>query len=269
MLHLTFARTSCEQIWDPVVAEEKVKGESIDFLAERGVPHNKREAAMVGFAEVGYDAERFDNEKIVDKVTTKDGSEWTDEERQKYHTELFRLRKDVRAVSKSIGKSMNSCFAYYLGTFKKSDDYRLLKSVCYQERLRRLMEAEHDPDACAVCGDGGNLLICDGCEGEYHMECLRPALKNIPEGSWKCDECTDRAFIAAKDSLIRNGSLFERLPGNHKAGGNEEEGDSSKDAKGDGNGSLRVQPTAPVLEIFSRFAQNISAAFTEGALNGA
>jgi hypothetical protein len=95
---------------------------------------------------------------------------------------------------------------------------------------------------------------------------LFPFLSRSPHS----DECVDRAFIAAKDSLIRNSSLFERLSGSeNKADGvSEENENSAKDAKHDGTGSLRVKPTAPVLDIFTRFAQNISSAFMEGGLNG-
>lgn len=121
---------------------------------------------MIGLAQVDYDANKFDKEGIIGKITTHDGSEWTVEERTKYHHEIFRLRKDIRAVSKSTGKSMNSCLAYYLGTYKKTIDYRLMKTVHFQERMHRMLEADHDIDACGICGDGGNLLICDACEGE-------------------------------------------------------------------------------------------------------
>ena len=234
---------------------------STDFLARKNVPHNKREAAMVGLAQVGYDAEKFDKEGIVSKITTKDGSEWTEEERKQYHLEIFRLRKDIRGVSKSTGKSMNSCLAYYLGTYKKSSDYRLTKTIHYQERLRRLLDADHDVDACAICGDGGNLLICDGCEGEFHMECMRPALDSIPEGKWECDECVDRAFLAAKDSLLRNRNLFERVQAN---GGKSAE-EPSKDEPSDENISMRLKPVSAVQDIVRKLAQNIGAAFSEEA----
>ena len=248
------------------MAEEKLQGESIDFLSEKGIPHNKREACMVGLHEVGYDASKFDEEAVVDKVTTADGSEWSNEEREKYHSEMFRLRKDHREVSKSTGKSMNSCFAYYLGSYKQSDDYRLLKTVHYEERLRRMLDADHDLDSCAICGDGGNLLICDGCEGEYHMECMRPALESVPEGKWECDECVDRAFLEAKDSLIRNSKLFKRIDGRDKggsvAGKNGKERTKEKFTEGQSNMLLR--PTSPVLDIVTKLGQTISAIFSEG-----
>ena len=38
------------------------------------------------------------------------------------------------------------------------------------------------------CGDEF-LLLCDGCDHGYHTYCLKPPLKNIPEGDWFCYEC--------------------------------------------------------------------------------
>jgi hypothetical protein len=47
--------------------------------------------------------------------------------------------------------------------------------------------AEFDSDdACHVCGDGGDLIICDakGCKRVYHGVCAD--LSEIPSGSWEC-----------------------------------------------------------------------------------
>jgi histone demethylase JARID1 len=34
-----------------------------------------------------------------------------------------------------------------------------------------------------------NLLLCDGCDYGYHIYCLDPALKAIPDRDWYCDRC--------------------------------------------------------------------------------
>jgi PHD-finger len=206
-----------------------------------------------------YDSTKFDDDHVVKRLTTRDGTDWSDHDRRKYHLEIFRSRKDIREVARVTGKSMNSCLAYYLGTFKSSDDYRLLKEVRNEERLRQMMESDRDLDACAICDDGGNLLICDGCEGEYHMECLRPALAKVPEGRWECDECVDRAFIAAKDSLIRNTKLFKRV-----RKGSIGSDDRSKGETAEGSGTVLMRPASPVIDIVKRLAQNISAVFSDG-----
>jgi hypothetical protein len=47
-----------------------------------------------------------------------------------------------------------------------------------------------DNDRCGVCGDGGDLLICDGCDTSYHLHCVN--LSEVPEGDWFCPECIEK-----------------------------------------------------------------------------
>ena len=45
---------------------------------------------------------------------------------------------------------------------------------------------------CRVCqkeDDESNVILCDHCDASYHIYCLEPPLKEIPEGSWMCDHC--------------------------------------------------------------------------------
>ncbi|CAM8908975.1 unnamed protein product [Rhodiola kirilowii] len=46
---------------------------------------------------------------------------------------------------------------------------------------------------CEKCGSGDSpaeLLLCDKCDGGYHMFCLRPILVSVPKGSWFCPPCS-------------------------------------------------------------------------------
>ncbi|KAI4332040.1 hypothetical protein L6164_016981 [Bauhinia variegata] len=43
---------------------------------------------------------------------------------------------------------------------------------------------------CVVCDLGGNLLCCDSCPRTYHLQCLNPPLKRIPNGKWQCPSCS-------------------------------------------------------------------------------
>lgn len=103
---------------------------------------------------------------------------------------------------------MDNILGYYLGKYKTSDDYRLLKTLCAEERIEKAESSAHVVDECAACGDGGNLLICDGCESEWHTGCTKPALKTVPEGYWLCDRCVDRAFLDARRQIMQGTRLF-------------------------------------------------------------
>jgi hypothetical protein len=115
------------------------------------VKYNRKEAAMMALHELDYDKEKLPD--VLSQCQPVNGSDWSQEEKDRFRFEIFRLRKDLSAVAKSMNKSVNSCLTYYLSTFKKSDDYRLLKTVCAEERADKLVASEeHGLDACGVCG---------------------------------------------------------------------------------------------------------------------
>ena len=113
---------------------------------------------------------------------------------------------------------------------------------------------------------------------------MRPALKVVPEGKWECDECVDRAFVEAKDYIIRNSRLYERVDnygkkvssaeGHTSRGGasghkvaeeNGSEGNRSSDKQANSTASpgVRLRATSPVMRIATKLAETISSAFSE------
>ncbi|CAG03939.1 unnamed protein product, partial [Tetraodon nigroviridis] len=61
-------------------------------------------------------------------------------------------------------------------------------------RLRRNISNPQCVDSfvCRMCGRGEDdekLLLCDGCEDNYHTYCLLPALTDLPKGNWRCPKC--------------------------------------------------------------------------------
>ena len=90
---------------------------------------------------------------------------------------------------------------------------------------------DDDDDECAVCRGadsqpGNEMLLCDrrGCDGAYHQQCLRPAVRRVPEGAWHCPTCAAGAKL-----VCRRGALpavcpvvaanVARRPGEQEGGG--------------------------------------------------
>ncbi|NXN07199.1 AIRE regulator, partial [Indicator maculatus] len=55
-------------------------------------------------------------------------------------------------------------------------------------------QGQENEDECAVCGDGGELICCDGCPRAFHLACLVPPLLCVPSGTWWCGYCVERGM---------------------------------------------------------------------------
>ena len=54
-------------------------------------------------------------------------------------------------------------------------------------------EADHRCEVCRRIDSPDTMLLCDGCNLGYHMECLTPPMLEVPMGKWYCPSYPDRA----------------------------------------------------------------------------
>mmetsp|Transcript_12240 Transcript_12240/g.33955 ORF Transcript_12240/g.33955 Transcript_12240/m.33955 type:complete len:474 (+) Transcript_12240:133-1554(+) len=196
--------------WDPKAAKQ-LCDEDNNLAILEAVPRNKYEAALALLAARSYSPGE-DFVEQLEATPAANGSDWPPAKRAKFSELVFSLRKNLSQVRSAMEIDMSTCLAYYYAVFKHTNDYRLVKTVLQDENFQSKasqIPVAGEPDTCLICGDGGELLICDGCEGEYHKECLNPRLKEIPEGHWECDECVNKKLLAFRDYLVRQSGLFE------------------------------------------------------------
>ncbi|NXC78318.1 AIRE regulator, partial [Anhinga anhinga] len=68
---------------------------------------------------------------------------------------------------------------------------------------------QENEDECAACGDGGELICCDGCPRAFHLACLVPPLPRVPSGTWRCGSCV---VSTAELGQLREGAAAAEQP---------------------------------------------------------
>ncbi|NWW51410.1 PHRF1 protein, partial [Pedionomus torquatus] len=80
---------------------------------------------------------------------------------------------------------------------------KILKKIPVENTKTQGNDGEDDPTFCEVCGRSDRedrLLLCDGCDAGYHMECLNPPLSEVPVDEWFCPACAPMGVSTAADT---------------------------------------------------------------------
>ncbi|XP_067850374.1 PHD and RING finger domain-containing protein 1 [Heptranchias perlo] len=80
----------------------------------------------------------------------------------------------------------------------------ILKKIPVQNPNQGNEEEEEDVTNCEVCGRSDredSLLLCDGCDSGYHLDCLNPPLRTVPVEEWFCPECAINNPVDAVEEI--------------------------------------------------------------------
>lgn len=94
-------------------------------------------------------------------------------------------------------KNVNTCpvdrQTFSLILVRKRYNGKVIRRVAVDVRRPSVDELiQEDPTYCEVCGMSDRedrLLLCDGCDLGYHLECLDPPMDTVPIEEWFCSEC--------------------------------------------------------------------------------
>jgi hypothetical protein len=206
-----------DTLWDPYRADEAERnGENIEGFLNINCELIKKECLMMLLHLFDYDVARAEQE--YNRICAFGGdptSKLTRVQGATLENLLHHQKKDFVSLSEKMNRSKSDCMIHYYNWKRRSSDYRRLKG-------------EWKSDYCAICDDGGDLLVCDGCERAYHPGCLEPPLKKIPEGDWFCPRCED--MKSDHNNITRSqpfSPLSPSLTTNNRMGTYDEESDSA------------------------------------------
>ncbi|KAF5192232.1 Origin recognition complex subunit [Thalictrum thalictroides] len=98
--------------------------------------------------------------------------------------------KDVKLEKKEKKKRV-----YYKKVVYDGGEFEIGDDV-YVKRREDASSDDEDPEEeeCRICFNAGETIMieCDDCLGGFHLKCLKPPLKEVPEGDWICRFCHGR-----------------------------------------------------------------------------
>ena len=107
----------------------------------------------------------------------------------------FAGKKDFNYVVKNLpNRNMKEVYQYYLGTYKHTGNYKIMKETVKLHRLTDNLDTRNS-NTCAICDDGGDLLCCDVCPLAFHLHCLDPPRLEAPtDDVWECEVCVEKKY---------------------------------------------------------------------------
>ncbi|KAK6131082.1 hypothetical protein DH2020_035177 [Rehmannia glutinosa] len=115
---------------------------------------------------------------------------------QEIWTKLQKVGSDITALAKCLSDKTTTSFHEQFHTQEPD----------VQTKAERIEScALDDAHTCRQCkekADGRNGLVCDSCEGMYHLSCIEPAVKEIPTRSWYCANCTAKGIESSHENCI-------------------------------------------------------------------
>ncbi|RLM95695.1 hypothetical protein BBO99_00002155 [Phytophthora kernoviae] len=139
------------------------------------------------------------------------------------------------------------------GAIDEDNDVDMVEESA-EEEDEQAEEQDEDEDAeqtvCEVCKVSENenkVILCDGCDAEFHIYCLNPPLPEIPEGDWWCPKCSaSRTEAALTPTPATNGGAANSSAASGPSGSALEHGSAT--ANGSGRDTPSSIPIAQALE---------------------
>ncbi|OAY30081.1 origin of replication complex subunit 1B [Manihot esculenta] len=132
--------------------------------------------------------------KVVEVSFSPVSPDYQETKKRKRREEKVITRALASKNTKSEQKS-NMKRVYYKKVLYDGGEFGIGDDV-YVKRREDASSDDEVPEVeeCRMCFKAGKAVMieCDGCLGGFHLKCLKPPLKDVPEGDWTCGFCEAR-----------------------------------------------------------------------------
>ncbi len=166
-------------LWDPKLADEaERRGEDISAFLRGKHELCQHELLMTILHKSDYNVNAAQKalERMQRRTNALPSSKFNEDEARQFRELIHESQKDFSSVAKSLKRTRSDCLVHYYNWKASNRRYERMKKVWSNE-------------GCSVCGEVGLLIICDGCNSNFHMECVKPPLIEVPKGNWFCGTC--------------------------------------------------------------------------------
>jgi PHD-finger len=167
-----------------LAAEAEERGEDIEGFLHPARDLKSQTMLMQALHQANYCVSEAEVKFVhLYRSSNEPSSELSDVEKLQADQMFEKSRKDFRGVASKLNRSVGAVLIQYY-TWKATE--RKKGNGAYL-RLKNCLKNEED--VCCVCKDGGFLIVCENCHKEFHLNCLKPPLKEAPTGDWYCSQC--------------------------------------------------------------------------------
>lgn len=182
-----------DTLWDPQLAKEaEERGEDISGFLDGSHELCNHELLFSILHNNNYCVKSAlkDYKRVEGLYNNKRTSSKLDRNESRKFDELIREKqKNFSSIAKTLKRKRSDCLTHYYIWKTNDRSYQKLKKV-WKEQY------------CAVCEDGGDLIICDSCNLSFHIGCLKPPMTTVPEGEFFCHFCRDDKKVTNKRNDI-------------------------------------------------------------------
>ncbi|CAA7054406.1 unnamed protein product [Microthlaspi erraticum] len=180
---------------DPIDVPERESAEEMNLIRKRERAPRKPTTDFEQSENLKTPKKRIAKSKVAEKDSLDAEVSFSPVSPNRSESSTTKKRKKPEEKLTGSTKSNNKR-VYYNKVEFDGTGFEIGDDVYLKRREDAKSDEEDDPEIedCRICFKSGieTMLECDDCLGGFHLKCLKPPLKEVPEGDWICQFCEVR-----------------------------------------------------------------------------